>query len=364
MINFKNTIPYLAVLLTILLSACDGNEAKSKAPEWEPSDVKASSVLMDFCQGLALHLDSGIMLGHEASLAYGSMWYNQPGRSDVKSVCGNYPAVVDWSLDGIESGGKLSTDSVPFIRIKQYVKQFYRHGGVSVFSWNPSWQTSLSCNTDSIMSEQEFIRRYAKGLDRVAEFLLDLRSDSGSYIPVIVQLFDWADLKDNCSPEAYVTLWRRSVDYLRDEKNIHHVLYAYSRNAVGTEEELTRYYPGNAYVDVIGLSLYQDFETDELGALYVQRLEQGLSTICHFAQKNRKLPALTGTGLKGVKISNFFSGILDPVISKYKISYIMFGANLWNKEESYYIPIPGHPASEDFVNFVHSSHIIMCDNKL
>ena len=135
-------------------------------------------------------------------------------------------------------------------------------------------------------------------------------------------------------------------------------------NDVETETDLNRYYPGNDYVDIVGLSLYQDFETDKSGILYEQRLEKGLSAVCRFAQNNKKLPALTGTGSKGVKISNFFSGILDPVISKHKISYIVFGANMWNEEESYYVPIPGHPASEDFFNFAHNSHIIMCKNNL
>lgn len=362
MTNLGKTAFCLIFLLSVFLPACNDNKCNKQGPEWRASDSNASSVLDDFCQDLALRLDSGIMLGHEESLAYGSMWYDQPGRSDVESVCGNYPAVVEWSLTGIEQDSGLSVDSVPFLKIKQYISQVYHNGGVTVLSWNPSWP--LPDEAGSVWLEREFDNRITKDLDRVAAFLLDLKSDAGSYIPVIVQLFDTPAMETECSPETYIALWRRSVDYLRNEKNIHHVLYAYSRNAVGTEEELTRYYPGNGYVDVVGLSLYQNFETDQSGALYVQQLEQGLSTVCHFAQKNKKFPALTGTGLKGIKISNFFSGVLGPVLTKHKISYIMFGANLWNKEESYYIPIPGHPASEDFVNFVHSSHIIMCDNKL
>ena len=78
------------------------------------------------------------MLGHKDALAYGSMWYNQPGRSDVKSVCGNYPAVVDWDLGGIESGSELNVDAIPFFRIRQYVEQGYRRNGVTILSWNPS----------------------------------------------------------------------------------------------------------------------------------------------------------------------------------------------------------------------------------
>lgn len=365
--NLKKITFGLFLVPFFAFQACHENKREVKQVDWNASDPKASVELVDFGQHLALRLDSGIMLGHEESLAYGSMWHNQPGRSDVKSVCGNYPAVVDWNLSGIESGGDVNVDSVPFVHIKQYVKQLYHKGGVSVFSWTPSWPQSEK--VDWTFSEREFADRYTNALDSIAAFLCDLKTDSGTYVPVIVQMFDWGNvaswqLNGVGSPEAYVKLWRSSVDYLRNEKGIHHVLYAYSINGDEPKEILSRYYPGNAYVDVVGLSLYQDFETDESGALYIQRLEQGLSAVCQFAQENKKLPALTETGLKGVKISNFFSGILDPVISKHKISYIVFGANMWNEEESYYVPIPGHPASEDFFNFAHSPHIITCDNQL
>ena len=365
--SFKNMFLCLSLLCAVFFQACHENRSEVKVASWSASDRDASVELADFCQDLALRLDTGIMLGHKESLAYGSMWFDQPGRSDVKSVCGNYPAVVDWKLTGIESGANINVDSVPFSNIKQYVSQMYRNGGVTILSWAPTWQQILgneSGGPDSLLTESGLSPRYVKALDRVADFLLDLKTDSDSHIPVVVQMYDCPDTRKSFSAGTYIELWRRSVDYLRNEKDVHHVLYAYSMNDVETETDLNRYYPGNDYVDIVGLSLYQDFETDRSGALYEQRLEKGLSAVCRFAQNNKKLPALTGTGSKGVKISNFFSGILDPVISKHKISYIVFGANMWNEEESYYVPIPGHPASEDFFNFAHNSHIIMCKNNL
>ncbi len=366
MSSSKKTAFYLLLLCAVFFQACNEHRCEVKEARWNASDKNALDELVDFCQDLALRLDSGIMLGHKESLAYGSMWYNQPGRSDVKSVSGHYPAVVDWTLTGIESGANINVDSVPFVRIKQYVTQMYHNEGVTVLSWAPAWQQTwvgMADEADSILTEEEFFAHYAKGLDCLAAFLLALKNDSEQYIPVVVQLFDWPNIQEVCPAGIYIDLWRKSVDYLRDKKNIHHVLYAYSMNGVETGADLSRYYPGNAYVDIVGLRLYQDFETDGSGSLYGQRLEKGLSAVCHFAQKNKKLPALSETGLKGVKISNFFSGILDPVISKYKISYMVFGANMWNEEESYYVPIPGHPASEDFFNFAHNSHIIMCKNQ-
>ena len=111
-----------------------------------------------------------------SALAYGSMWYNQPGRSDVKSVCGNYPAVVDWDLGGIESGSELNVDSIPFFRIRQYVEQVYRRNGVTILSWNPSLsfllrKDSLQNVVRSVLSGNESRVEYEQYLDRVAVFL-------------------------------------------------------------------------------------------------------------------------------------------------------------------------------------------------
>ena len=369
--SFPKAIFCLCLPLVGWLSAC--NETKSVTNfAWTVSDERASAELKDFCHDLTSRLEAGIMLGHKDALAYGSMWYNQPGRSDVKSVCGNYPAVVDWDLGGIESGSELNVDSIPFFRIRQYVEQVYRRNGVTILSWNPSLsfllrKDSLQNVDRSVLSGNESRVEYEQYLDRVAVFLETLKNSDGRHIPVIVHLFhspnlasmDWG--MGHCSPEDYVRLWHMTVDYLRNKKNIHHVLYAYSMYGIVSEEEISQYYPGDKYVDIVGLNLYQDFESDESGSLYKQRLNMGLSAMNRFAEANKKLPALTDTGSKGVKISNFFSSILDPVISKYKISYVVFGPNMWNEEESYYIPIPGHPASEDFSKFAHSPHIITCE---
>ena len=37
--------------------------------------------------------ESGFMFGHHDDLWYGRYWYNESGKSDTKSVCGDYPGV-------------------------------------------------------------------------------------------------------------------------------------------------------------------------------------------------------------------------------------------------------------------------------
>ena len=46
----------------------------------------------------------GIMFGHQDDPMYGLTWAYQPDSSDVKNVCGDYPAVMGFELGGIEMG--------------------------------------------------------------------------------------------------------------------------------------------------------------------------------------------------------------------------------------------------------------------
>ncbi|MBR4818277.1 MAG: beta-mannosidase, partial [Bacteroidales bacterium] len=66
---------------------------------------------------LEASVDAGkILYGHQDDLCYGHSWKvedpaNDPlERSDVKDVCGQYPAVLGLELGEIELGGAASLD--------------------------------------------------------------------------------------------------------------------------------------------------------------------------------------------------------------------------------------------------------------
>ena len=66
------------VLMIFALIAC--NEQKSS----KMLDDSKRSKAQELVSVLNVRKAKGIMLGHQDALAYGSMWYGEKGRSDVK----------------------------------------------------------------------------------------------------------------------------------------------------------------------------------------------------------------------------------------------------------------------------------------
>ena len=86
--------------------------------------------------------------------------------------------------------------------------------------------------------------------------MLSLKGDRQEYIPVIFRPFHelngswfWWGGK-NCTPEEIKQLYRFTVAYLRDQKNVHNLLYAYNTDRFTTKEDYLERYPGDEWVDI------------------------------------------------------------------------------------------------------------------
>jgi len=100
---------------------------------------------------------------------------------------------------------------------------------------------------------------FLKNLDLVADFLGNLKDDSGKAIPVIFR--PWHEMYGNwfwwgsttCSDKEYRQLFRFTVEYLRKVKGLNNLLIAFSpdKNFVCKEDYLKRY-PGDDVVDILG----------------------------------------------------------------------------------------------------------------
>ncbi len=66
----------------------------------------------------------------------------------------------------------------------------------------------------------------------------------------------WWGGSEQCTPEEYKQLWTMTVDHLRNKKNVHNLLYAYSPSETKDETEFLERYPGDEYVDIVGYDCY------------------------------------------------------------------------------------------------------------
>lgn len=299
-------------------------------------------------------------LGHEDGTAYGVGWAEDADRSDVKSVCGSHPAVYGWDVFRIENGASENGDGVDFELMRQRIQEAHRRGGLNTLSWhvdNPvtrgdAWDTTPA--VAAIVPGGTHHAVYRSYLDRVADFLESCRSDDGALIPLIFRPFHehtgswfwWG--KNHTSDADYVSLWRFTVDYLRNERGFVHLLFAFSPS--GADLETTRdylfRYPGDAYVDVMGVDHYYD--TD------VASLVRAVSVTVAAAAAHHKIAALTEFGIRDglseLTPPNWFSkNFFEPLIASPSTSRIAY-ALAWRNAgvDHCFVPYPGHPTAADF----------------
>ena len=114
------------------------------------------------------------------------------------------------------------------------------------------------CRFSKLLDENsESHRRWLKELDRVAEGLEQLKKAG---VVVLWRPFHemngdwfWWDGKD---PETFIKLWRHMFDYFTNTKKLNNLLWVYGPNH---GKKTAAYYPGDRYVDIVGLDAYTDF---------------------------------------------------------------------------------------------------------
>ncbi|MDR0832950.1 MAG: glycoside hydrolase family 26 protein [Candidatus Symbiothrix sp.] len=368
------------ILLALMILSCITSCKQTPAAEQQlPIDKQATPETVELYNRLLRLLNKGIMVGHQDDLAYGHGWYKEPGRSDVKDVTGDYPAVVAWELGHVELGAAFNLDSVYFADMKQYVKETHARGGITTFSWhgdnivtgNTAWDCAQDSVVRTVLPNGANHDRFLGWLDKVAAFFGDLKDDSGMLIPVVFRMYHehsgnwfwWGN--EQSTPEEYKQLWTMTVEYLRDTKNVHNLLYSYSPSETRDEAHYLERYPGDDYVDMVAFDCYYSGEVNaENSAKYQDAMRRNLETVTAYAQKAHKIPTIGETGMESIPDSTYFTQVVYPVINDYKISWILFWRNAWepNNQKHFYAPFAGHPSAPDFKAFVSKERILMNKN--
>ena len=207
-------------------------------------------------------------------------------------------------------------------------------------------------------------------LDLLAAFLKQIKK-----APVIFRpwhehnggWFWWG--RGNCTEEEYIQLFRYTVDYLKEEKKIHHLLYAFSPDrsqwVLGDQAKENYFYgyPGDDYVDIIGLDDYADVGRKGGPDSPEQQKEYfltALKLITEIAKEKDKVAALTETGLESVDNAQWFTDIiLKPIkdnSSTVQIAWVLVWRNA--NTTHHYAPYPGHSSATDFKTFESDDYTI------
>jgi hypothetical protein len=317
----------------------------------------------------------GYMFGHQDDPMYGLTWAYDKDSSDVKNVCGDYPAVMGFELGGIEMGDEKSLDSVPFTRITEEVVAHYERGGIVTISWHPrnplttiegggnagqkfpqgtAWDTSDSTVVKNILPQGSHNKLFQTWMQRLSDFLATLKTADGKKVPVIFRpwhentgsWFWWGEKL--CTVEEYKALWNMLQDKL-DADGFDNLLWAYSPGMASdlTNEKYLERYPGDDRIGLVGIDGYQWGTKED----FVSQLDQNLQMLCQFAKEHGKIAALTECGLKNLTDSTWWTSTLQPVVQKYPISYLL----VWrNYKEEWFGPSPSKPDASYFRNFYQS----------
>ena len=312
-------------------------------------------------------------------------------ESDCKNLTGSHPAIVGVdTLSFLGYEGKMN-DLVTVVKnmhrqglivtLSSHMPNFTL-GGDEFYDYSPNY-TDGDCGR-RILPGGDLNDKYKRFLDLIAEFASICIDVEGEKIPMIFRPFhecngDWFWWgKSFMTDEEFKELFRYTIDYLMDDKGVDNLAVCYSPNGfIGSEEEYLSRYPGDEYVDIMGLDLYND--KPHKGDGFFQKLSSSLNVVYDIALEKNKITALTEIGYRSLETENgyfeglapidntvpdWFTQLLNAVISTEsgrRLAYMATWANF--SDTQFWIPFATedfrHEMCTDFIRFVEDSHIQM-----
>ena len=314
------------------------------------------------------------LFGHQHATEYGHGWEGEENRSDVKSVTGSHPAVIGIDLNGITTGTEAGIQRNGQ-KLKKIVEDTYNRGGVITVAWHFSnpvskggfyWVDSVSKPAVKYLIPGGAAHRQYKGiLKGIANWANNVRGTDGRIVPMIFRpyhefdggWFWWG--KPHSTKEEFISLWRFTVSYLRDSLKVHNFIYCFSPdNLFNTEAEFLDRYPGDEWVDMVGMDNYGDMGRD--GKYDVEAAIRKLAIVDTYARKTGKLAAFTETGLESIPNKTWWTETLLKVMraSQFRLCYVLVWRNDKTSRTHYYAPFPSHSSVPDFLKFYNDPYTL------
>lgn len=378
--KYLNIMLLLVGLLSLSFCKDDVQDPLEEEKEEEPV-VAATLKLVDeraTIQTKALYANlwniqsKGLMFGHHDDLIYGREWYAEVGRSDTKEVCGDYPAVYSVDFAEVMDDRYLTSDLND--DRKRTILEAKARGEVitaclhlnNPLTGGDSWDNSDNTVVKSILEEGSTTNvKYKVWLDRLATFVLDLKDGDGHLIPIIfrpyhehTQTWSWWGSKTT-TKEEFISFWKFTVNYLIEEKAVHNLIFAISPqlDSEGSIDDLLFRWPGDDYVDFIGMDSYHGTNSDALSG--------NAKNLTQLSEQKMKPCGITETGIEGIRKNGqeyeeyWTKEIMSTLYGK-GVSMVIMWRNKYDPAGEgihYYGPWIGHSSSDDFNTFYESDYM-------
>lgn len=319
--------------------------------------------------------------------AFNSFYQDNGGDSDIKKNTGSDPAILGSDFMFItDKNNNNQTDNWFYQQEEKIIiatKAAYAKGIINTFCWHlrepikeDSFYTADMTADQKANAFKSILpggvnhEWYKKKLDKIASVLLNLKGSKGELIPIIFRPFhefdgSWFWWGANfATAQEYKTAYQFTVDYLKNSKGVHNILYAFSPdNSYTTEANYLSRYPGDKYVDVLGMDNYGDF--DNQGQSGANKANSKLKIIADLAKAKVKIAALTETGYQvtnaKMPITDWFSTYLYSALTSndIEVSYAM----LWNNtKDAYFVPNGAVSNAADFKTFTTKPKITLINS--
>ncbi len=365
---------------SIIFGHMEDTVLKAGSPLLTMSDTKDVTGSLSAIDGL----DCGNLFDGFAS-TYNENYQNDADFSKIEDTPeGNVRAAAIITNKSLEEGAVMTLSShMPNFAFTELVDS---DASVSYAKYDFTKGDSYKLTGDTmnkILPGGEYNETFNAYLDMIADYANQVdgpilfrpfHENTGSW-------FWWG--KAFCSPDTYKSVFKYTVEYLRDEKNVHNLLYVYGPGSEAASlEEYEERYPGDDYVDVVGFDCY-DTETLNEDYGFIEKFTDVVALTSEFAEEHGKLFAVTETGistgskallLEGNGRIDWYNDILKVVSnSEYECCYFMLWSN-YSEEGSFYTPfvveekengvLYGHELLDAFISFYNDARSIFAKDQL
>ncbi len=368
-------VSFFVVALVSLLLCLSLAYKGHAAPRPRLIDPKATKETKALHRNLHRLARKHILFGHQHATEYGHGWSRDANRSDVKSVSGSHPAVIGVDFSGL-SGRPPEAIERTKASLRKQIADTYDRGGVTTVAWhftNPVtpqtgfyWKDSVSAPAvPNLLPGGSHHEQYKSILQTVGSLAGSVRGNDGKLVPMLFRPYHELDGgwfwwgKPHCQRDEFVALWRFTVAYLRDSLRVHNFIYAFSPDCLfKTEAEYLDRYPGDAWVDMVGVDNYADFGRN--GRYNLPAGIAKLKIVSDYAEKAGKLAAFTETGLESIPDTTWWTSTLLKALraEKLKLAYVLVWRNDVRSPTHYYAPYPGQASVPDFLRFYQDSYTL------